>query len=247
MYAGADRYRLTNQALKSLADAGLDGMNVTVLDDRSQDATRGLVVRWCRDHGAYWIRNDEPLGTGQLRNMVMEESRKHFGQGEYVAPHDNDTFFTPGWIGYLIKAYRFAWNHRIQAHGCLRSPVPPLPLSTLPVTKGSWQRAKLLTLRTVHLPDVLFNVFEVQALATQSMFMSWDVWDKYGPFCDTPIDKTCQSEDVDFTNKLRADGYKLGVVTPPTLSTRPRWATRRRTGARLGVSSSQVSAGVLCE
>lgn len=241
-----DRYRLTNQALKSLADAGLDGMNVTVLDDRSQDATRGLVVRWCRDHGAYWIRNDEPLGTGQLRNMVMEESRKHFGQGEYVAPHDNDTFFTPGWIGYLIKAYRFAWNHGFRLMGAYGHPYH-LPLSTLPVTKGSLQRAKLLTLRTVHLPDVLFNVLEVQALATQSMFMSWDVWDKYGPFCDTPIDKTCQSEDVDFTNKLRADGYKLGVVTPHLVYATALKNTFGEPGPGWELVKAQCPPGVLCE
>ena len=57
--------------------------------------------------GANYVRNDEPLGTGQLRNMVMEESRKHFGQGDYVAPHDNDVFFKPGWLGMLIKCYEF--------------------------------------------------------------------------------------------------------------------------------------------
>jgi len=46
------------------------------------------------------------------------------------------------------------------------------------------------------------------------MLMSWEVWDKYGPFCQTPVDKVCQSEDVDFTNKIRSDGFKLGVVSP---------------------------------
>src|SRR5207244_13302255 len=62
--------------------------------------------------------------------------------------------------------------------------------------------------------SVVNRVHEVNALATQSMLMRWEVWDKYGPFCQTPIDKVCQSEDVDFTNKIRADGFKLGVVSP---------------------------------
>jgi len=47
------------------------------------------------------------------------------------------------------------------------------------------------------------------------MLMRWEVWDKYGPFCETPVGKVCQGEDVDFTNKIRADGYKIGVVDPP--------------------------------
>lgn len=226
-----DRPNLTKQALQSLAAAGLGDMTVTVLDDRSRDETREFVMGWCETHRAEYVRNDDPLGTGQLRNIVMEASRSLWGQGEYVAPHDNDTFFTPGWIGYLIKAYRFAWNHGFRLMGAYGHPYH-LPLSTLPVTKGSY---------------VLFNVVEVQALATQSMFMSWDVWDKYGPFCDTPIDKTCQSEDVDFTNKLRADGYKLGVVTPHLVHATALKNTFGEPGPGWELVKAQCPPDVLCE
>jgi glycosyltransferase involved in cell wall biosynthesis len=193
-----DRFRLTKQALESLAASGLHGMTVTVQDDRSHYETQNLVHQWCNENGAYYIRNNEPLGTGQLRNNVMEASRKFWGQGDYVAPHDNDTYFKPGWLGAMLKADRFAWDHDYRILGAYGHPYH-LPVSELPVTKGSY---------------VLFNVREVQALATQSMFMRWSVWDTYGPFCDTPVDKTCQSEDVDFTNRIRKDGYKLGVVYP---------------------------------
>jgi hypothetical protein len=46
------------------------------------------------------------------------------------------------------------------------------------------------------------------------MLMSWDVYDRFGPFCQTPIDKVCQSEDVDFTNRIRSAGLRIGVVSP---------------------------------
>ena len=210
-----DRPRLTVQALKSLAAAGLDGMTVTVLDDRSKEETREYVQAWCVSFDAHYVRNDEPLGTGQLRNMVMEESRKHFGQGEYVAPHDNDVFFKPGWMNELIDAYEKSWGFGFRLLGAYGHPfhkaisfiryVKGQPLPGGATSGTDWSSAAI---------EEFGLVMEVQALATQSMIMRWDVWDKYGPFCPTPIDKTCQSEDVDFTNKIRKDGFKLGVVYP---------------------------------
>ena len=62
-----------------------------------------------------------------------------------------------------------------------------------------------------------FQVYPVYAVATQSMLMDWETWDKFGPFCDTPAGKVCQSEDVDFSNRIRAAGYKVGVISPPLL------------------------------
>ena len=226
-----DRFNLTKQALDSLVAAGMDDMTVTVLDDRSQNPTRDWVFWWCKDHGAHYVRNDEPLGTGQLRNMVMEESRRHFGQGEYVAPHDNDTYFTPGWLGYLTKAYRFAWDHGFRLLAGYGHPYHR-PIGRLPVTKGSY---------------VILNVDEVIAIATQSMFMSWDVWDEYGPFCDTPVDKTCQSEDVDFTNRIRKDGLKLGVVVPHLVHATALKNTFGEPGPGWDLVKAQCPQGVICE
>jgi hypothetical protein len=227
-----NRYRLTRQAITSLARTIADtDATLTILDDRSDEETRAYLEPWSKMPNTLVIRNDIPLGTGQLRNMVMEASRKHFGQGEYVAPHDNDTFFMPSWLGYLTKAYRFAWDHGYRLLGAYGHPYH-LPISKLPVTKGSY---------------VLFNVLEVQALATQSMFMSWDVWDQYGPFCDTPIDKTCQSEDVAFTNKIRKDGYKLGVVTPHLVHATALKNTFGEPGPGWELVKAQCPLGVICE
>src|SRR5271166_4357573 len=165
-----DRFRLTKQALESLAASSPDRYSVTVLDDRSQDETRDFVMAWCARYGARYIRNDEPLGTGQLRNMVMEESRYYFGQGDYVAPHDNDVFFKPLWLDTLIQCYEVAQTYRFRLMGAYGHPYHH-PIAEIPI------HFPQLIARNVFSPgrDLLsdqyttrdMQVREVQALATQ--------------------------------------------------------------------------------
>lgn len=225
-----NRPRLTKQALDSLAVAGMNGMTVTILDDRSDDETRGLVTEWARQYDAHYVRNEVPLGTGQLRNMVMEESRKFWGEGDYVAPHDNDVYFIPGWIDTLIRCYENTYSRGFRLMGAYGHPYH-LPIGEMQFI----------------LNDPEHRVYEVQALATQSMFMSWETWDKYGPFCDTPIDKTCQSEDVAFTNKIRKDGFRLGVVTPHLVHATALKNTFGEPGPGWELVKAQCPAGVICE
>jgi hypothetical protein len=226
-----DRFRLTEQALNSLAVAGLENMTVTILDDRSGPETRLFLELWSREHGAYLVRNETPLGTGQLRNMVISESEKHFGRGNFVAPHDNDCFFERGWLNCLIKAYRYGANYGFRLFAGYGHPYH-LPIATLPVRKGKW---------------VLFNIQEVQAIATQSTFMTWDIWDTFGPYCDTPVDKTCQSEDIDFTNKIRKAGFKLGVVIPHLVHATALKNTFGEPGPGWELVKAQCPEGVICE
>ena len=46
------------------------------------------------------------------------------------------------------------------------------------------------------------------------MLMSWEVFDDFGPFKETPPGAVCQGEDVEFTNAVRAKGFRIGVVSP---------------------------------
>jgi glycosyltransferase involved in cell wall biosynthesis len=221
-----DRFRLTKQALESLAASGLDGMTVTILDDRSQDDTRYFVLGFCLQLGWHYVRNDTPLGTGQLRNLVIAESEKRWGRGDYLAPHDNDVFFKPGWLVKLIQHYQWTHSHGFRMLGAYGHPYH-IPLDR--VAFGN------------------VCVDEVQALATQSTFMDWKTWDKYGPYCDTPVDKTCQSEDVDFTNKIRAGGYKLGVVTPHLIHATALKNTFGEPGPGWELVKAACPEGVICE
>jgi hypothetical protein len=226
-----DRFRLTKQALESLESSGLNGMNVTILDDRSQDETRRFLLDWCsRRYSTHLVRNDEPLGTGQLRNMVISESEKYFGRSEYVAPHDNDVCFTPGWMGVLRGCYDFAYGAGFRMMAAYGHPYH-LPIATVPVHTASFS----------------CHVDEVIALATQSTFMRWAVWDEFGPYCDTPVDKTCQSEDVAFTNKLRAKGYRLGVVRPHMIFATALKNTFGEPGPGWELVKAACPEGIICE
>jgi len=189
-----NRLVLTKQALNTI---GSGEFNITIRTDAEMIAS--LVFEWNdqnarRDTFGYMAHS---LGTGQARNCVIGESENHFGRGEYLYLSDNDVFFHPNWLPQLIERYEYAWKYGFRVLGAYNHPYHQ-PVAYLPI-------------------PFMGEVKEVMALALQSMLMRWSVWDKYGPFCETPVGQVCQGEDVDFTNKIRADGYKLGVVDPPLL------------------------------
>ena len=67
-----------------LASSGLTDATITVLDDRSEPETTDFVAAWCEANGAHYVRNDTPMGTGPLRNLVIRESAAHFGKGDFL-------------------------------------------------------------------------------------------------------------------------------------------------------------------
>ncbi len=184
-----NRAVLTKQALQSLISNTHDGVTMSVLlDDRSDEP----LASWLKDCGG--DRNDTPMGTGMLRNLTVKLSEERHGRGEYLYLSDNDVYFTQGWLTKLVSCYELAWSHGIRALGAYNHPFNQ-PLMELRFTNG-------------------MNVHTVNHLASQSMLMRWEVWDQFGPFIDTPVDKVCQSEDVVFSNKIREAGFKVGVVSP---------------------------------
>lgn len=202
-----DRLSLTKQTLDSFkaacVPANVSG-NVTILDDRSGPETSAFLKSWAEGMHCRIVRNDEPLGTGELRNLVINECRKHwtgYQSGEYLNILDNDIYIPSGkslWVETLVRCYEFAWNLGFRVLGAYNHPFhQPIAMT--------------------YMPDA-HAIHELTALATQSMLMRWEVWDTYGPFCQTPVDKVCQSEDVDFTNRIRAAGFKIGVVSPALIA-----------------------------
>jgi hypothetical protein len=58
---------------------------------------------------------------------------------------------------------------------------------------------------------------QTDAVAGYSMLMSWQTWDKYGPF-DQHAVGVGQSEDFAVCQKVLKDGYRVGYVSPPVLT-----------------------------
>lgn len=185
-----NRLRLTMQALTSLADTtDLLANPLTIVDDRSDGATAGLLHLWKP------LRNEQPMGTGELRNLVVRESERRQGRGELLYLSDNDVFFQSDWLQTLAHCYRVVRDE----------------FAILGAVNHPFHRPTAMTSQLDRAGHV---VHEVLALATQSMIMSWDIWDRFGPFVKTPVDKVCQSEDTEFSNRIRAAGLRVGVVSP---------------------------------
>lgn len=192
-----DRPNLTQQALESLSENTRD-ITVTILDDRSHDATAGMLDFFERTERPdfFVFHNKAERGTGPLRNSVIKLSEGAWGRGDYLVLSDNDTCFTPKWLEILIECYEESWKCGFKIIGALNHPFhQPIP---------NRQRVKVGS----------HEVYPVHALALQSMIMKWEVFDEFGPFCDTPVNRVCQSEDVDMTNKIIATGGQIGVVSP---------------------------------
>lgn len=192
-----DRPRLTKQALDSLQNTS--DITVTIRDDWSHRETWDTVEDFsgCNSiKGRVVYHSAKRVGTGEARNDVIETSEKAFGRGDYLYLSDNDVFFYPRWLHSLIACYEESKKYGFKVLGAYGHPYHQ------PIENEQWVRCFAFDIKPVH------------ALALQSMFMTWDVWDKYGPFCQTPPGKVCQSEDVDFTNKIKADGGRIGVVSP---------------------------------
>ncbi len=190
-----DRFNLTKQCLMSLKRSGcMRDLTVTIFDDASKKETKELLETWCEDNFAHLVRKDESVGTGIARNSVIKESETEYGRGEFLYLGDNDSCFFPGWLEILIKAYRVAWLDSYKVLGGVNHPFHQ-PVASLPI------------------PGCC-EVKQIEALALQSMLMTWYVFDKYGPFCSTPVGRVCMGEDVEFAWRIAADKGKLGVVHP---------------------------------
>lgn len=184
-----NRPKLTKQALSTIGHHD----DLLILDDCSDEETKQLF----HDFNVNVYSLGESKGTGYARNKVIEVSEKIFGRKEYLYLSDNDVFFYPSWLNTLIHCYEEAWKHGFRVIGAYNHPYH-LPVASVRVSNR-------------------FTVDEVQALALQSMIMRWEVWDKYGPFNETPPGRVCMGEDVEFGWKITKDGGRLGVVSPSLL------------------------------
>jgi len=190
-----NRLTLTKQCLMSLKRSGcMKDLSITIFDDASNDETREFLEQWCDDNGAFLLSEPESCGTGNARNSVITISESEYGRDEFLYLSDNDVCFFPGWLEILIKAYRVAWLDGFKVLGGYNHPFHQ-PVALLPI------------------PGCC-EVKQIEALALQSMLMTWYCWDKYGPFCSTPVGRVCMGEDVEFAWRIAADKGKLGVVHP---------------------------------
>lgn len=226
----ANRPRLLKQALDSIGD--LSNATVLIRDAGMNTEVRDIATEWCDGREAGTLHTDptKMVGTGPARNEVIDVSERCYGRGSHLYLSDDDVkWLQPDWLSVLTTAYDEAWDHGFRVIGAYNHPFNRPCAPTVRLEKCRW------------------GVNEVYAVASQSMLMRWEVWDEFGPFCDTPAGKVCQSEDVDFCNRIRAKGFKVGVISPALLVNT---GITNSFGERIPgweLVKSQCPEGVICE
>jgi glycosyltransferase involved in cell wall biosynthesis len=187
-----DRWRLSQQALASLAANTRSEWRLTVVDDASEEP----VGEWLRsDTHICVIRNEVSRGTGWARNKGIKAAREAFGTDNLLALSDNDVWFAPGWDTALLHAYRNQPEFRIIGGGCHPYLQAHQPQHRY-VCDGKW-----------------YVLFSRDAVSGYSWLLDWETYDKYGPF-DQHALGVRQSEDYAVCRKVVADGFYVGSIVP---------------------------------
>lgn len=196
-----NRWELTKQSLDSLikhTDPKLYSLHV--IDDRSlEENYKKLMLYWGRQDESIEFelyQNINAISPGASRNYVCRKITQDKKRGEYLYHSDNDVFFTPEWLEKLIDA--FEW--------------------VKPVVKvlGGGCHPYLQNKEVIQI-DLQKKVGIKDAVSGYSQLMTWDIWDKYGPFDETMRDaeiKIMGSEDWAFCRKIVETGYKVGSIEP---------------------------------
>jgi|WetSurMetagenome_2_1015567.scaffolds.fasta_scaffold122486_3 hypothetical protein len=198
-----DRQTITQQAITSL---GLSSYPYRVAkpftfiyDDGSSMDNANLVGTCCELNGFNFHHNEPSTGSaGAARNNAVSLSAGVFGKTNFLYCSDNDVYFTPAWLKVMLKAFEIAEQHGFKILGGCNHPYhqPEENVPSIPFEFAGKQ----------------YNIIQNLALASQSWLMRWETWEKYGPLEENKGVR--QSEDWAFTQKVRADGGKVGHIKP---------------------------------
>lgn len=190
-----DRPRLTSQCLKTLYEnTPNDQFNLLVMNDGSMVPTVDELGGYVDHDNFRCITMNRSIGiVGWLRNVGASASERYFGRGEWICFIDNDIAFLPNWLPKMIAVMQHESNPIVL--GGYRHPFHG-PQLDIEAGRFGWQ--------------------STDAVAGYMHFMTWDTWDKYGPY-DQHAKGVCQSEDFAFCQKIIADGGKVGYIHPPVI------------------------------
>lgn len=152
-----NRYKLTEQAVKSLYKNTKTQFNLVVVDDASDDGNAFKIL--CDMYGARYIRMDETKGPGAARNAGAAVSKC----SPYIYFTDNDVYFEEGWDIDCMTVLDQNIMGIVGADGH--------PLHSVVETRV--------------VSDVLVCISTNQV--GYSMMLRRGVWEKYGPFKHFPI------------------------------------------------------------
>lgn len=192
-----NRAELTKQTINSLFE-NTDHKLFTlyVVDDVSDAETKKAL----KSLQAIWrfklFTNDENIGPAASRNEVCEYITLRGKRSGLLYHSDNDVFFTDRWLPKLITAFVPVGKEGVKliGGGCH----PYLQNNNI-------------------IKSVEWNVGIKDAVSGYSQLMTWETWDKYGPFDEGQggqEKKIMGSEDWAFCQRIIQDGFLVGSIEP---------------------------------
>lgn len=200
-----DRPKLTRQSIESLfVNTPFNMFNLTVIDDQSQLETQTLIEGLAIAKSFYANRTKESLGVGASRNLSIQESSYIWGRGGYLYVTDNDVYFRPDWLPPLLANFACAEKLGFRLLGAYNHPYHK---------PAGWEKDG----KGVTFPGVDgYELHSNYSVGSLSWLMRWETWDKYGPLTEGRRGIN-QSEDVEFGNRIRSDGFLIGKIFPHTV------------------------------
>ncbi len=199
-----DRPRLTEQCLRTLYEnTPEDQFNALVMDDGSASPTTRTLFEYSQKPNCRWIRLMDSIGiVGFLRNIGAAASERYFGRGEYIMFADNDLWWGPNWLEIMDHALQVCGRDGLTSKGVkilggCRHPYHGVN-DVLAMSNGT-------------------SVQVTDAVAGYSMMMTWETYDKYGPFPSNQKGIGA-SEDYSLCRKVVDDGALVGYIDFPRLA-----------------------------
>jgi GT2 family glycosyltransferase len=205
----------TRQTLESLCkNTPHELYNLYVVDDGSDEETQKVLWDFFAAHHSltekpwpnevHGMVNSEAIGPARSRNNMCRQITIDNKRAEYLYHSDNDVFFAPGWLEKLITAIKLRGNVvKVIGGGCH----PYLQNKEVLVNE--------------HIKDLssgeLIQIGIKDAVSGYSQLMTWETWDKYGPFDEGQGGqeiKIMGSEDWAFCQRIIKDGFLVGSIEP---------------------------------
>lgn len=193
-----NRWELTEQTIHSLFEnTKLELFNLYVVNDNSDEKTTELLRRLKGIYPFTLVENEKNIGPAASRNQVCNEViNKSTNRSKYLYHSDNDVFFTPRWLEKLVNCFEnMSSNIKVLGGSCH----PYLQTSELLYQSET------------------FEVGKKDAVSGYSQLMTWETWNKYGPFDEnqgSQEKKIMGSEDWAFCQRIIKDGFLVGSIEP---------------------------------
>lgn len=205
-----NRLEHTRQTIESLIKhTPREKYNLYITDDVSTNGTREYLfdlrekLHGLNVNGIIFF-NKENIGPAASRNNMCRWITTKRLRSEYLYHSDNDVYFTDGWYEKLLNLYvAEAADNQVMLLGGGCHPY--------------LQNKKEISTNLGVSTTLNYKIGIKDAVSGYSQLMSWEVWDRFGPFDEGSRgqdEKIMGSEDWALCQRIIKAGYSVGSVEP---------------------------------